>query len=187
MTRKIEQTAGSTPRWRACGGSWSLTLLIVLKTGSHRFRGPDPAILPNTQPGHRSDVGCPLQGAFLRPHRRRPPARRPGRTAYSRPTRGTGEPCCPAHGDTIDRRLRTDVLGCIDIDHPRVAVLSYQEIDPSFTIHPVGEIKAGGLRASRGPRRVRAALDGDRSMNVRIGSCPEGAGKSRRKTSATSP
>ena len=29
----------------------------------------------------------------------------------------------------------------IDIDHPRVAVLSYQEIDPSFTIHPVGEIK----------------------------------------------
>jgi type III secretory pathway component EscV len=36
------------------------------------------------------------------------------------------------------------VLGCIDIDHPRVAVLSYQEIDPSFTIHPVGEIKAGG-------------------------------------------
>jgi type III secretory pathway component EscV len=88
----------------------------------------------------RSAVHTTEQGSFLAldPEIGRDIIEAVGEQTHTFPATATRVPVLVTQSD-VRRFLRR----LIDIDHPRVAVLSYQEIDPSFTIHPVGEIRVG--------------------------------------------
>ncbi len=91
----------------------------------------------------RASVHATEQGSFLAldPEIGRDIIEAVGREVRGFPVTSTRVPVLVTQSD-VRRFLRR----LIDVDHPRVAVLSYQEIDPSFTIHPVGEIRVGASR-----------------------------------------
>jgi type III secretion protein V len=110
---------------------------------SARYASDGPAIdvflvEPGIEEAIRASIHKTEQGSFLALD---PDVGRDIRDAVSGEIAGF-----PASADRVpvilvQADVRRYLRKLIELDHPRAAVLSYQEVDPSFEIRPAGEIR----------------------------------------------